>query len=93
MFYFFPPSPAFHPRTYFFPSSPMLPSPPPSCTPISPSMEVVSDDEIDEPERVEEGGAIPIEIGIDLSSQSTSSCVPAPPVGHGSSLLLRANLP
>jgi hypothetical protein len=56
-------------------------------------MEVVSDDEIDEPERVEEGGAIPIEIGIDLSSQSTSSCVPAPPVGHGSSLLLRANLP
>jgi hypothetical protein len=56
-------------------------------------MEVIGDDEIDEMERVEDGGAIPTEIGIDLSSQSSSSHVPAPSVGHGSSPLMRTDLP
>jgi hypothetical protein len=37
--------------------------------PISPSMEV-GDDQTDETERVEDGGAIPTEIGIDLSLKS-----------------------
>jgi hypothetical protein len=60
--------------------------------PISPSMEV-GDDQIDETERVEDGGAIPTEIDIDLSPQISSSRVPTPPVGRGSSLLLRVDLP
>jgi hypothetical protein len=56
-------------------------------------MEVINDDEIDETERVEEGGAIPTKIGTDLSSQSFSPRILAPSVGRGSSPLLRVGLP
>jgi hypothetical protein len=55
-------------------------------------MEVVDNEQTDETERVEDGGAIPTEIGIDSSSQSASSLVP-PLSGRASSLLLRAGLP
>jgi hypothetical protein len=67
----------------------LLPVPPP----ISPSMEVIDDDEIDETERVEDGGDIPTKIGINLSSQSSSSRIPVPSIGRGSSPLLRTSFP
>jgi hypothetical protein len=55
-------------------------------------MEVLGNEQTDEMERVEDGGAIPTGIGIDSSSQSASSLIP-PPAGRVSSLLSHASLP
>jgi hypothetical protein len=80
------------PRLLFLPLSPVPPSHRPSYVDSSSSMEVLGNEQTDEMERVEDGGAIPTGIGIDSSSQSASSLIP-PPAGRVSSLLSHASLP
>jgi hypothetical protein len=66
------------------------------CSQRNLGMEVIGEEEVNETDRSEDGGATPTRFGIDSSSQSATSHVP--PAGpsrgrHGSSSVPRAGLP
>jgi hypothetical protein len=68
----------------------------PLCSQWNLGMEVIGEEKVNEPDRSEDGGAMPTRFGIDSSSQSATSHVP--PAGtsrgrHGSSSVPRAVLP